>query len=176
MDDKFIKEFEDEVGALAIARSVVDKKIALIDELEDEFSMTELGKRIAIEKAILINLKESRDAMENDVRSKAENYTRETGDNSPHEAVKVQMRKVLSYSEAEAIHWAETAKPDLVKVSIDKTGFEKIAKAAELDFVKITVAPKATVATDLTKFAEIARTKVQEFAELGEVTREEAGF
>ncbi len=72
----------------------------------------------------------------------------QTGNKSPAEGVGIREVTKLEYDNGTAFRWAIEHS---MALKLDTNSFEKIAKASPLDFVKITLQPQATIATDLDK-------------------------
>lgn len=66
----------------------------------------------------------------------------ETGEKKLKYGVGIRVFKKLEYEELDAIAWA---KEHNMALSLDKTSFEKIARADPMDFVKINEVPQATL-------------------------------
>ena len=70
----------------------------------------------------------------------------ETGNKAPAIGVGIRERTVLTYDGKVAFDWAKSHK---MALQLDKKAFEKIAKADNPGFVKITTEATATIATEL---------------------------
>ncbi len=75
----------------------------------------------------------------------------QTGNKAPAGGVGIREVTKLEYDNAIAFRWAIEHS---MALKLDTNSFEKIAKASPLDFVKTTLQPQATIATDLSKFME----------------------
>jgi len=70
----------------------------------------------------------------------------QTGDKAPVKGVGIREMTKLEYDAGVAYNWALEHK---MAIKLDVSAFEKIAKASPLDFVKTSLEPIATIATDL---------------------------
>ena len=70
----------------------------------------------------------------------------ETGDKTPAEGVGIREVTKLEYDTKTAYNWAIEHS---MALNLDKRGFEKIAKVSDLDFVKTTTEPQATISQNL---------------------------
>ena len=73
---------------------------------------------------------------------------------NPCPGVTVKTFSVLRYAKDRALAWAKEKGMAVVPESLDEKAFEKIAKAARLDFVEFAEEPRVQVATDLVKAFE----------------------
>jgi NAD+--asparagine ADP-ribosyltransferase len=87
---------------------------------------------------------------EADVRKAALATYGENGEKQVHPAVTVKVFTVLDYSLSDALEYARQHLPKALK--LDKRSFEKVAKAAELDFVAVSEEPRATISRDLSNY------------------------
>ena len=87
---------------------------------------------------------------EGDVRKAALAAYGENGEKQVHSAVTIKVFTVLDYSPATALEYARQHLPKALK--LDKRTFEKVAKAAELDFVTVNEEPRATISRDLSSY------------------------
>ena len=71
---------------------------------------------------------------------------RETGSKSPAEGVGIRETIKLEYDTKVAFDWAKSHK---MALKLDTSAFEKIVRAAPVDFVKSKTEPQATIAQDL---------------------------
>jgi len=67
-----------------------------------------------------------------------------TGQKTVHPGVKIREVTQLTYDPKRALEWAMEHR---MALTLDAKAFEKIAKAAHLPFVQVTVEPQATLAT-----------------------------
>ena len=70
----------------------------------------------------------------------------ETGNKAPAEGVGIREVTKLNYDPKIAFDWAKSHK---MALKLDVPAFDKIAKASQPDFVKITQEPQATIAQNL---------------------------
>lgn len=94
---------------------------------------------------------------EGQLRDAALEEFRSTGDKEPTPGVKVQMRTVYQYDEADARSYAVQHAPDLF--AFDARGFEKLAAAMDkakrpLPFVTVDAEPRITLARSLPELEE----------------------
>ena len=81
------------------------------------------------------------------VRAAALDAFAETGDKRPHPAVGIREMTRLYYYDSDAFSYCVEHLTTALKM--DRRKFEKVAKAAELEFVDILKEPQATIARDL---------------------------
>ena len=84
------------------------------------------------------------------VRATALNSYSENGDKHPHAAATVKIYAVLGYDPEGAFRYCVDNLTSALR--IDKRKFERVAKAAELDFVDFADEPRVTIASDLSKY------------------------
>lgn len=84
--------------------------------------------------------------VEANLRAAAIAVYKETGTKSPTPGVGVRVLTKLAYHPDDALRWA---KEHDMALALDKSAFEKIAKAAPPDFVRTVESAQATIATDL---------------------------
>jgi len=140
---------EEKLVSLALLRDRLAFTNENIGIIECRLSETEDGKALAIFIEETRELEKQVEAEIQALREEAIEHFRATGDVRPHEAVQIKIYKTVKYDDQTALKWCEERIPELVKKSIDKTKFEKVAKELQLDFVEIIDEPRASIATDL---------------------------
>ena len=78
------------------------------------------------------------------LRALAVDIFRRTGQKTVHPGVKIREEPQLTYDPKRALAWAMEHR---MALTLDAKAFEKIAKAAHLPFVQVSVEPQATLAT-----------------------------
>jgi hypothetical protein len=73
----------------------------------------------------------------------------------PHSAVQIKEYTILGYDPDQAFAYCVEHLTTALKM--DKRKFEKVARAAELDFVTISTEPRASIARDLSAYTEEAQ-------------------
>jgi len=141
---------KDEVARLAYRRSVVAERKALLVEAEAKLHASPLWQQVGDRRESLNRAKSRQTDAEVAVRQEAMKVFTETGDKTPHPAVKVKMYTALDYDDGDALDYARVYVPRAVK--LDKRAFEKAAKVLEPDFVTIWQEPRITIARDLNEY------------------------
>jgi hypothetical protein len=88
---------------------------------------------------------------ESRLRSAALNTYAATGEKKFPCGVGVKIATRMNYSPADALTWARAHN---IALQLDKTAFEKIAKASPMEFVEFVEVPTATLPTDTAKLLE----------------------
>lgn len=128
-----------------------EKAIAeLIGTFEKEIAASDLGQRLQVAREVLIGIKATVTQASQEVREAALTTYEETGEKSPHPAIKVKIYTVLEYSDSEALDYAHRLLPEALK--LDKRTFEKVARAIEPEFVTVTQEARATIARNLSQY------------------------
>lgn len=128
-----------------------EKAIAeLVNTFEKEIAASDLGQRLQVARGVFIDIKATVTQASQEVREAALAAYNETGEKSPHPAVKIKMYTVLEYLNSEALDYARQHLPKALK--LDRRTFEKAAKAIEPEFVMVTQEARATIARDLSKY------------------------
>jgi len=95
--------------------------------------------------------------LEREVREKAVEVAKETGDKTPAPGVKIRVVQRLKYDPKEALNWAISRGMREV-LALDRRAFEKAAKVLKPEVVEIEEELQATIARDLEKaFTEVAQ-------------------
>ena len=138
--------FEDLAAEVAHYRTEYAKHKAALDALYQAW-LTEtqpLGDAVSELKDLLADA-ESR------LREAALNTYAATGEKKLPCGVGVKIATRMNYSPDDAFEWA---KAHNMALQLDKTAFEKIAKASPMDFVEFVEVPTATLPTDTAKLLE----------------------
>ena len=143
---------KDAIARLARARRVVTEQETIVAEMAEELYASPLGLYLNETRENLQKAKAVQANAETDVREIGRNIFTETGDKTPHPAVKIKIYTVLDYTDEDAVEYAREHLPQALKLV--KRTFEQAAKAVELDFVTIQQEPRATIARDLSKYQE----------------------
>lgn len=138
------------IARLAYTRHVVAERETMLAEAEIELHASPLWARFEDRQESLQRAKGKRTEAEINVRIRALAAYGETGDKTPHPAVKIKMFTVLDYLSYDALDYAREHLPKVLK--LHKQAFEKAARVLELDFVAITQEPRATIARDLSEY------------------------
>jgi len=143
---------KDAIARLARARQVVTEQETALAEMTEELYASPLGLYLNKTRESLQTAKAVQADAEVDVREKARGIFRETGDKTPHPAVKIKMYVALDYTDEAAVEYAREHLPQALKL-VRRT-FEKVAKMPELDlgFVTVRREPRVTIARDLGKW------------------------
>jgi len=120
------------------AQRLTDEKMAKLKAWEDENQVFLDAVKVA---------SEYRNEQENLLRELTLEVYAETGEKKPCEGVAIREVTRLDYDPKEALKWAMSHQ---IALSLDKKAFEGLQKATPLEFVKVSVEPQATIATDLT--------------------------
>ena len=152
MTEKATK-IQDGIKDLALARQVEAECKAEVANIQTQLEASWLWQTLTQHKAILKSASEAANQQADYVRELALAAYNEAGNKNPHTAVKIKMYTVLAYDEKEALDFCRDCMPDALK--LDRHAFEKVAKDSPLvDFVTITKEPRATIARDLSEYAE----------------------
>ena len=134
-----MEEIKEQIKLVVEARrksqEMADKKKALYDEFR--VTHRELFEDVVVAAEVV---SEAEDKLR-ELTIKAYN---ETGSKTPAPGVGVREMTTLTYDSVEL----------RLQLKLDKTAFEKIAKADKPDFVKVNKEPQATIATDLAEVKE----------------------
>ena len=87
--------------------------------------------------------------MEEGVKAEALAAYQQSGDRKGIAGTEVKLYETLAYTEADAMTWA---KESGMCLTLDKKGFEKVAKATALPFVTKGEEPRVSIASDLSAF------------------------
>lgn len=139
------------IGLHEAREKVLDLKHTA-ETLEQMIADSDIGKELAEVRGWLKDAQQTQARMENEVREWAITAFLTTGDKKPHPAVQIKEYTVLTYDDGQALTYSREHIPNAVK--LDKRAFEKAAAALALDFVQIATEPRATIATDLSKYLE----------------------
>jgi hypothetical protein len=123
------------------------EKDAIMNTIKEQF-----GETLERADSLLATAKTDTMNAEENTRCKALAIYYDTANKKPHSAVQVKMFTVLEYSPDAALNYARLHLPQALK--LDKRTFEKVAKAASLDFVQANKRPKVTIARDLSGYVE----------------------
>jgi hypothetical protein len=143
----------DLIEALARARNIEQEYREEIKGLEREIALTGIGQRLAYVKNDLLRVAklDVEDATAAVRRAGVEAFE-ESGKTRPHPAVQIKQYTVLDYDDAYALEYARQHLPQALK--LDRRVFEKVAKAAQPDFVAISKEPRATISRDLSEYVK----------------------
>ncbi len=144
-----LNEMVEELAACRLAEANAKKRIS---GLERELELTPRGRELCSARG---DLREARDQLaiaDANIRAAATHNYQETGEKTPHPAVKVQMSVVLYYINDHALEYCREHLPQALK--LNKGKFEKAAKVLELDFVDIAQKPAVRIARNLTPYVE----------------------
>jgi len=151
MTDKASK-IQGAIRGLAGVRQTEAEIKAEVADIQTKLEASGLWKLLQERKALLKSASEAANQQADYVRLLALEAYNENGDKGPHAAIKVKMYTVLAYEERDALDFCRDMLPDALR--LDKRTFEKAAKTLPLDFVTITEEPRATIARDLSEYAE----------------------
>ena len=144
---------EDIVRDYAVIRKLVQVAKDDLAVMESELKKTELWELIAYKKELIAELVESERVTRDSLDSIALQVFANEGDKHPHPAVTVKENNKLLYDPADAIQWALKLE-QMDMISLNKSAFEKAAKALDLEFVEKRKEPSVTVSTDLSAYIE----------------------
>ena len=144
-----MEELLEQIKRVALARQqsqeLNTKKKMLYDEFQAQH--TEFFSEIVKVEAAVTEA-------ENKLRTMTIMVYQDTGNKAPAPGVGIREVTRLEYDSKAAFNWAMEHK---IALKLDVSGFEKIAKTApetRPEFVKVSVEPQATIATDLNKILE----------------------
>jgi len=146
----FDETYRNSIQKLAQARREAGWAKHKADELEAQLKATTLGQQVELAKAAAKRKAKQEQAAYEEVRGLALDCYEATGDTEPHPAVKIKLYTVLDYDPSVARNWSAEHMPDLLV--LDKKAFERVAKAAPMDFVEIEKEPRPTIARDLAEW------------------------
>ena len=145
MDDRLIRIVAGERAQVAMYK-------AELVRLEEAIAASDLGVLRKLYQDMLAAHRQAESDAALELAQVALAEFNETGGKHPHPAITIKEMTRLEYSLEDAHDWAVRSMPNLLK--LDTRGFEKVAKAAGLDFVAISTEPQVTVARDLSEYAE----------------------
>jgi len=139
---------------LARCRHSVETQKAYIEAIQEEIDAA-FGARLTVARERLLRAQVKLTDCDQVVRDRAVQTFQQTGDKKPSAAVQIKEYTVLVYDEDVALEFCRTSMPDVLK--LDKRLFEKVARTLkelpvakpDLDFVTVTVEPRASIASDL---------------------------
>ena len=135
------------VRHLAQMRSEWDEARARVQAAKEAIAASSLGDELAEAEENLRVCSGFVEAAEQSVREVALSHYRLDGNTTPHPAVKIKLYTVLDYALADALDYCREHFPKALK--LDKRGFEKAAKALDLEFVTTSKEARATIAREL---------------------------
>ena len=141
---------KDAIARLARARQIVTEQETALAEMTEELYASPLGLYLNKTRESLQKTKAAQADAEIDVREIGRNIFAETGDKTPHPAVKIKIYTALDYTDGDAVEYAREHLPQALKLI--KNIFEAAAKVIKLDFVTMRKEPRATIARDLSKY------------------------
>ena len=144
---------EDKIKELALTRKDLEYAKRVLAETESRLMDTEIGLQVLQLKTVVKALAEEEKAIRDGLDSEALQIYVNEGDKHPHPAVTIKENNKLEYEPDKAIAWALETK-QMGMISLNKTVFEKAAKALEFEFVKKYKEPSVTVSTDLSAYIE----------------------
>ena len=145
----------DYITKLAVARKVLTEYKAEKAELDAEIAALvaeKYGKAQERIDSLLETARADVDDAEAAVRVMALDAYKQTGDKHPHDAVQIRVYTRLDYDQEMAFRYCTEHLTTALKMNARK--FEKVAKAAELDFVDFIEDPRPTVARDLSAYEQ----------------------
>jgi len=145
---------EDIVRDYAVIRKLVQVAKDDLAVMESELKKTELWELIAYKKELIAELVESERVTRDSLDSIALQVFANESDKHPHPAVTIKENNKLLYDPADAIQWALKLE-QMEMIGLNKSVFEKAAKALDLDFVEKRKEPSVTVSSDLSAYIEI---------------------
>jgi len=144
---------EDKIKELALTRKDLEYAKRVLAETESRLMDTEIGLQALQLKTVVKALTEEEKAIRDGLDSEALQIYANEGDKHPHPAVTIRENNKLLYDPADAIQWALKLE-QMEMINLNKSVFEKAAKALELDFVEKRKEPSVTVSTDLSAYVE----------------------
>ena len=142
---------QEKVRELVLTRQDIAMLKAEQKRLEQAITDTKLGYELAQTKEAIKAMQGGEKLVYAEVCAKALQSYAETGDAKPHPAVTIKAMTTVVYEPSVAHDWASKHMNSLL--SLDTRAFAKVAKVAELDFVKIGTEFKPTISRDLSKYA-----------------------
>jgi hypothetical protein len=141
-----VKELAEARSKLAIIKKSRADLQADIDALIEE----KFGSKTRSLDASIDAAKVEAERLDGQVRTLAVKSFEKDGNQKPHPAVGIGEYTVLEYDTDKALDYARKHIPNAVK--LDKTAFKKAAKVLGLEFVEVSVEPRAKINRDLTEY------------------------
>jgi len=135
------------VEALTVVRRAIAEQQRVVDEALETLQALPEYRALETAGARLRELRANEDAIQEEVRELALREYQKTGNKRPHSAVQIKVFTVLAYDNDKALDYCRQHLPGALK--LDKRAFEKVAKAANLEFISVTKVPKATISRGL---------------------------
>lgn len=132
---------EEQIKIVAEARQV---KANLDEQKKELYAQWEEATKPLLEQ--IASQSEKVTEAENKLRYMTIEEYKTTGNKAPAVGVGIRILTKLEYEPKDALKWAMEHQ---VALSLDKSSFEKFAKATPLDFVQVREEPQATIATNL---------------------------
>lgn len=141
---------QERIEHLARCRQIKAEFRQEVADVEAEIAFSGLGRVLAERKEYLATARAEVTDAEEVVRQTALQAYEQTGEKRPHPAVLVKARTVLAYDPGDALEYAREHLPQALK--LDRRTFERVAKAAGLEFVSVGQEMRPTIARDLSEW------------------------
>jgi len=145
-------ELNEAVHSLAVARRRVAAAKEAVAKQQAYLEMTAQYKAVQQAREEAEVLSRTEDSLYQAVRDLGVTIYEDTGEKHPHPAVEIGLYDHLDYDPDVAFEHCRLHLLNAIK--LNKVKFEKVAKAAEFDFVTISKVPRASVSTDLSEYSE----------------------
>lgn len=148
-----MRNLDELIHDLARNRQIEAEYRAEVEALEEELAQTPQARRLQeIRSRYLPTAAEDVSIAEEAVRKAALERFDRTGDRKVHAEVQIKEYTRLEYDEAAALDYARQHLVQAVK--LDRSTFEKVARAAPMDFVTVRKEPKAFITRDLSRWLD----------------------